>query len=204
MATSALTPTQPKQERMKPLGMFEDTVEYIYGSLTGAGAGSTQESPVISQEMLDKDRGWSEIKPAQGTPIGGKTEIQFNDPAKIELRHTRIFFRDLAEAQAHAQKVAHSPSLNDEDLEVQIEAMPEEVWNGKLHLSLDFDKKHTLGKPYYMTEYRRVHKEDVNKFEKAQNQQTETEIQAPVAFEMGENEMFKGTESKSHFTQVAS
>ena len=191
MATQTLTPAQPKQERVNPRDMIGGFIGEIMENVTGIPQSFEAREPITTS--VEKGT----------TTIGGKTEIQFNNPAEIELRHTRIFFKDLAEAQEHAQKVAHTPSLNDEDLEVQIEAMPEEVWNGKLHLSLDFAKKHTRGKPYYKTEYRRVQKEDVHKVEVATDQQTEAEIQAPVAFEMGENEMFKGTESKSHFTQVA-
>ncbi|TSC85467.1 MAG: hypothetical protein G01um10147_1128 [Microgenomates group bacterium Gr01-1014_7] len=182
----------PKFPLLDPLGLpvspeaIWDSVESaISDGLKTVGEATQETVGIITGKGLDMNEKLDNFN----QPTTKSPELVEKEQTKSRLKNARIFFSSLEEARANAQRFAHEPSLSDSDIQSDIEAMPEETWNVKLHLSRDFDKRHTQNKPYYKAEYRRILKAEQGAARQAEETRVATEVQPRSSSTVGRGEL---------------
>lgn len=117
-------------------------------------------------------------------PIGGQTEIRFNNPEAFKKRqeaeHQRIVYASLEEARKNAQRFTHEEIL-EAVVRLEVAGMSTEEKNRFLHLSLDLDEKH-INDPYHIHALRVKRKEQLRTAQQQkQGQELAATVQSPVA-----------------------
>lgn len=182
-----------------------DTVKYAVDSILG-GPSLRTERPVTGQDLEQLNQ-MPELKPG-GVPARGSFE-NFQKPRTLMTDEDLIEEQRAAIAAAERilgrnQARSHEEFIQNEEIRFEVEGMPEEERNRRLHLNLSLRKEHTQGKLYYEVELHRQKKEEFRAAQREkQSQELEVQQQQPI---VDLNAILEGGlgKGKAHISPISS